>query len=93
MTLKQIEKFTSGERSEFMNIKCHIFDESMSLDDYTEAVRDYIYIWRRIDEGRKAYTFDWVTDRVKTEAACIKRYYEEHAPVDDAAVDVDYCCG
>ena len=34
MTLKQIEELTSGERYEFMNINCHIFDDSMSLDAF-----------------------------------------------------------
>lgn len=93
MTLQQIEQMTKEDRYTFMNVTCHAFQEGQSLEAYTEAIRDYIYIWRHIDEERATYTFDSVTERVKTEAPTIKKYYEEKAPVDDAAVDVDYCCG
>lgn len=93
MTLKQIEKMTSSERSEFMNVTCHNFQDGQSLKEYTEAIRDYIYIWRHIDEGRVAYIFEGVTERVKLESSIIKQYYDEQAPVDEAAVDVDYGCG
>jgi hypothetical protein len=44
-------------------------------------------------EDRKAYTFESISEWVKMQAPCIKKYYDEQAPVDDAAVDVDYCCG
>lgn len=84
---------TEKEQHEFMSITCMNFDENMSLQDYTDAIRAHIYIWRCLMEGRKAYTFEGISERVKVQAAIIKQYYDEQAPVDDAAVDVDYCCG
>ena len=64
-----------------------------TFNEYKEAVRDYIYIWRRLCEGRKAYTWEGVTDRVEVDIVVVEHYYNEQAPVDDAAVDVDYACG
>lgn len=93
MTEKQILKMSEEERLEFMNTTCMSFDKNMSLQDYTDAIRAHIYIWRRLMEGRNAYTFESISERVKVQAAVIKQYYDEQAPVDDAAVDVDYCCG
>lgn len=93
MTLTQIEAMTEEERYEFLNVKCHSYDPDMSLPEYTEAIRDYIYIWRRIDEGRRAYTWDSVCERVASDGPCIKACYDEHESVDDAAIDVDYSCG
>ena len=93
MTLKQIEELTETERNDFTDVKCHTFDVNQSLEDYTEAVRDYIYMWRHLDEGKEHYTWEYVNNRVEQQATTIKKYYDDHAPVDDAAVDVDYCCG
>lgn len=93
MTLEQIEKMNEEERGDFVNVKCHKFDESQSLGKYIEAIRDFIYIWRNIDEGRKCYTFDSVTKEVKADLAYIEQLYKEKTPVDDVAIDVDYVCG
>ena len=93
MTFKQIEELTEAERSDFTDVKCHTFDINRSLEDYTESVRDYIYIWRCLDEGKEHYTWEYVSNRVEQQATTIKKYYDEQALVDDAAVDVDYCCG
>lgn len=93
MTEKQILKMSEEERREFMNVTCMSFDKNMSLQDYTDAIRAHIYIWRRLMEGRKVYTFESISERVKVQAAIIKQYYDAQAPVDDTAVDVDYACG
>ena len=95
MTLEQINKLSKSECDMFMDVTCHTFDASQSLEEYTIAIRDYIYIWRNRKEGRKGecYTFDGINKTVKINAACIKQYYDERAPVDDAAIDVDFVCG
>lgn len=93
MTLAQIEQLSKAELDHFINVKCHAFDDTMTFNEYKEAVRDYIYIWRRLCEGRKAYTWEGVTDRVEVDIVVVEHYYNEQAPVDDAAVDVDYACG
>lgn len=93
MTLEQIEQLSKEELDGFINVKCHAFDYAMTFDEYKEAVRDYIYIWRRLMEGRKFYTWESVTDEVETEAVVVKHYYDDEAAVDEAAVDVDFSCG
>ena len=93
MTLTQIEQLSEAELDDFINVKCHAYDDTMTFDEYKEAVRDYIYIWRRLMEGRKSYTWETVTDRVEVDIAIVKNYYDDDAAVDDAAVDVDYACG
>lgn len=84
---------TSAERFDFLNVKSHSFQEDQSIEAYIEAIRDFIYIWRCINEDRPAFTFESVTEKVNREGSTIKKYYDKKAPVDDAAVDVDYCCG
>lgn len=93
MTLEEINSMTPEEKDSFMNVICHSFQAGQSLEDYTEAIRDYIYIWRHIWKKRKVYTFAGVTGQVELEKPTIAQYYSEKAPVDDAAVDVEYCCG
>ena len=93
MTLEKMNELSKSERDTFLGVTCHTFDASQSLEEYTVAIRDFIYIWRHIEEGRVSYTFESVNKNVKNNAVQIKAFYCEKAPVDDAAVDVDYCCG
>ena len=93
MTKKQVQSMTSEEQRQFVNVTCHSFDEGQTLEEYTEAIRAYIYIWRFLMEGRTGYTWDVVSKRVETEAAVIRKYYDAKAPVDEAATDVDFVGG
>lgn len=92
MTQAQLDKMTKAEITAFEN-KYTVFDKRQSLEDYTTAIRDLIYLWRRISENRKSYTFDSVSKQVEVEAAQIKKLYDEEEPAVYAISDVDYCCG
>lgn len=92
MTIQQMEKMTDEERQAFME-KHKQFDETLNLEGYTTCIKDYILLWRRFEEGRKVYTQESVERLVSWQPVQIKRFFEEKTPVEDAAIDVDYCCG
>ena len=80
MTVQQMDMMTKEEIVAFEK-KCDVFDENQSLEDYTTAIRDYIYLWRRIGESRKYYTIDRIEKDVESQPEQIKCFYIEKAPV------------
>lgn len=92
MTLQQLNKLSKDEIAA-REKKLGTFDATQSLEEYTEAIRDTIYLWKFIDNSRKSYTFDYVKKLVTNKAIQIKAFYEEKEPAAYAAIDIDYCCG
>ena len=72
MTIEQLNRLSEKERDKFLDVTCHTFNENQSLEAYTEAVRDYIYLWRRICEGMKGYTLDTANTIVEHNKLAIK---------------------
>ncbi len=92
MTAKEMDKMTKAEIAAFEKANT-TFDETQSLEDYTTALRDAIYLWRHVDEERQAYTLDFVNKLIANKTAQIKSFYKEKEPVSFAVFDIDYCCG
>ncbi len=92
MTLQQLNQLTKEEIIE-RGKRFTIFDDTQSLEEYTEAIRDTIYLWRFIDDRRKSYTFDYANKRVEEQPVQIRAFYEDKEPVSYAAIDIDYQCG
>ena len=84
MTKKEIEDFEKKHTA---------FNEKQSINEYTATIRDIIYLWRYVDEGRKNYTLESINERIKSNKTQIEVFYNEKEPPSYAAIDIDYCCG
>ena len=71
----------------FRDITCKKFDESMSLEGYKEAITHYLVI------GTYNYSEEHAKSLVKLNKEYIEEAYAKKESVEDAAIEVGYCCG
>ena len=71
----------------FRDITCKKFDESMSLEGYKEAITRHLMI------GTYNYSEDHAKSLVKLYKEYIEEAYAKKESVEDAAIEVGYCCG
>ena len=59
----------------------------MSLEEYTEQVKQYLITcsYKYSEQGAQ--------DRIELYTKSIKEYFENGESVEDCAIDIGYCCG
>lgn len=99
MTKEQIEKMTDEEMDAYVE-KSGSFDESQSLKEYTEFIRDCIYICKILgrkwnDSNIRIKDALWADSNktVKNEAWWINKFYSEGIPASETQMEIEYGCG
>ena len=85
-------ELTSKQRKKFYE-ECSTFDDSMSFEEYSERIRDYIFLVNRYDEDNENYTIERADAIVTAKASEIKTLFKEKEPVGYAVSEVEYFCG
>ena len=92
MTLQQIENLAQDGRKQFYK-KCKTFYDTQTLEEYTENIRDYIFMYNHYEEGKVSYTIADANELVKMKATVIKQLFKDKEPVGYGVIEVEYCCG
>lgn len=85
-------ELTGKQRKKFYE-ECSTFDDSLSLEEYRERIRDYIFLVNRYDEQNENYTVERADDVVKAKASEIEALFKEREPVGTAVSEVEFFCG
>ena len=84
--------------------KSSSFDENQTLEDYTEFIRDCIYIgkilgrkkrnaWDNSNTDIKNFLWASANKTVKDNASCIKEYHDNRISASEAQLEIEYGCG
>lgn len=92
MTVKQMIRMDAAARKAFFK-SCDTFSEKQSLKEYTEAIRDYIFLYNRFESNKPMYAISTANWLVENDAAEIKALYDEKLRVSEAVIYVEYSCG